>query len=130
MKKALTNTERRTGLKDPNYNSMYFPNARNMTMKGMKTPVKYYGITDGLITDEGIAMPGEDFEVNGQDTVEYRMQDGGVLSQGRGDATSFPEVTVRPDMVPANLILQNLDKPMVNRMFMDVNDPNRPKDYY
>jgi hypothetical protein len=42
-------------------------------MKGMDTPVKYYGITNGQVTDEGVAYPGEDFKVNGKDTLEFRM---------------------------------------------------------
>ena len=62
------------GLKDNRFNSMYFPNANQMTMDGMKDPVHYFGVTDGIITDEGVAFPGEDFSVNGQDTVEFRLK--------------------------------------------------------
>jgi hypothetical protein len=70
---AKTKKEYSEGLKDPSKNIMYFPNANNMTMKGMKTPIKYYGITDGMITDEGYARPGQKFNVNGISTLEVRM---------------------------------------------------------
>jgi len=69
---ARNEKDARMGLKDNRRNAMYFPNTRNMTMKGMKTPVEYYGVTDGEITDHGVAYPGEDFTVNGKDTLEIR----------------------------------------------------------
>ena len=70
---ARTEKEYKEGLKNPSKNIMYFPNANQMTMKGMKTPIKYYGITDGMITDEGYARPGQKFNVNGISTLEVRM---------------------------------------------------------
>ena len=100
MKIARTTRELKTGLKDESLHSMYFPNTNNMTMKGMKDPVQYYGITNGKVTDSGIAYPGEDFKVNGQSTLEYRlknrnmnnpfynklpvMQDGGNTNKPKG----------------------------------------------
>lgn len=69
---ARTEKEYKEGLKNPSKNIMYFPNANQMTMKGMRTPIKYYGITDGRITDEGYAKPGQKFNVNGVSTLEVR----------------------------------------------------------
>lgn len=73
MKIARTTAEYKTGLKNPNIDKMFFPGSNNMTMKGMKTPVKYYGVTEGEITDEGVAFPGEDFKVKGDSTMEFRL---------------------------------------------------------
>lgn len=82
--------EYKTGLKNPNIDSMLFPNVNDMTMKGMKDPVLYYGLTNGKVTDKGIAYPGEDFKVNGQSTVEYRIKDNNMNNlpkfQSSGDA--------------------------------------------
>lgn len=80
---AKTEKEYMEGLKNPSKNIMYFPNANQMTMNGMKTPIKYYGITNGKITDEGYAKPGQKFNVNGVSTLEVRapqMRHGGRMS--------------------------------------------------
>lgn len=77
---ARNEQDARTGLKDNRRNAMFFPNSNRMTMQGMQTPVKYYGVTQGKITDEGVAYPGQDFRVNGDSTLEFRipMRDGGI----------------------------------------------------
>ena len=69
----------KTGLKDSRKNAMLFPNSNNMTMRGMNTPVKYYGLTNNEITDQGIAYPGQDFNVKGDHTLEVRMKNGGLM---------------------------------------------------
>ena len=33
-------------------------------------PVKYTGTTNGVVTDRGVAQPGQDFQVNGDTVVE------------------------------------------------------------
>jgi hypothetical protein len=105
---AKTEKEYREGLKNPSKNIMYFPNANQMTMKGMKTPIKYYGITDGQITDEGYAKPGQKFNVNGVSTLEVRMpkmQYGGrVRYQTSGNANP----SVDPEKQRLNAVVQEL----------------------
>ena len=59
-----------TGLKDKRYNEMYFPrrgrSVMNMNMTGMTDPVYYQGLSDdGKVIDEGIAYPGQNFNVMG-----------------------------------------------------------------
>jgi hypothetical protein len=77
---ANTRQMARKGLKDNRYNSMIFPNISgrpymNMTMKGMKNPVFYQGVNNnGTIVDSGIAYPGQDFQVYGDNVYERRLR--------------------------------------------------------
>lgn len=103
MRVAKNLKESQIGLKNNKINSMYFPGANQMTMKGMKDPVAYFGITDGQITDQGVAFPGEDFSVNGQDTVEFRLKNknmrkhlrmGNRVKAQNSLRTAGPELTI------------------------------------
>lgn len=85
IKIANTPLEQITGLKDDKYNAMYFPNANKMTMEGMKDPVIYYGITNGKITDKGMAYPGQKFNVNGVNTLEIRAAYNRPKAQNSGE---------------------------------------------
>ena len=123
---------------------MYFPNANQMTMKGMRTPIKYYGITDGMITDEGYARPGQKFNVNGVSTLEVRMPQmryGGRAKYQLGSYITSPnfltdleemqnaEAVRRLSSKPRNLTIQDeVSDPnvvaMIERVLANPNDPN------
>ena len=69
------------GLKNKNYNSMFFPGVGNrgsslMTMDGMTDPIAYYGLDNsGRMIDQGIAKPGDgNFTVKGDNVYEERLK--------------------------------------------------------
>jgi len=131
---ARTEKEYKEGLKNPSKNIMYFPNANQMTMKGMRTPIKYYGITDGRITDEGYAKPGQKFNVNGVSTLEVRapqMRYGGrvkyqlsgptpeQVAQAAKELSSKPRnLTIQDEVSDPNVVA------MIERVLANPNDPN------
>jgi hypothetical protein len=123
---ARTKKEYKEGLKNPSKNIMYFPNANQMTMKGMKTPIKYYGITDGMITDEGYARPGQKFNVNGVSTLEVRMPQmrygGRTRYQTSGQLT--PEELKMFETSPQEIFNTEDAFDMVERVFSNPDDPN------
>jgi hypothetical protein len=79
---AKTQKEYKTGLKDPSKDMMLFPYANNMTMKGMKTPIKYIGLDENFRpVTSGKAYPGQKFNSKAVHTLEIRdkMQSGGRM---------------------------------------------------
>ena len=54
-----------------------YPGKKQMTMNTpagvVPFPIEYIGITNGKITDRGIALPGEDFVVNGDTVIEKQI---------------------------------------------------------
>lgn len=54
-----------------------YPGKKQMTMNTpagvVPYPIQYQGITDGKVTDEGIAFPGDDFIVNGDTVIENKI---------------------------------------------------------
>ena len=54
-----------------------YPGKKQMTMNTpagvVPFPIEYIGVTNGKITDRGIALPGEDFVVNGDTVIEKQI---------------------------------------------------------
>lgn len=54
-----------------------YPGKKQMTMNTpagvVPFPIEYIGVTNGKITDRGIALPGEDFIVNGDTVIEKQI---------------------------------------------------------
>jgi len=93
------------------------PGIKNMTMNtpagNVPFPLKYTGLTNGKVTDTGVAYPGQNFKVNGDTVVEQPMMQMG------GDTADI-------NAMVKQVIAANMNKNFVQRVM----NPNPPTTTY
>lgn len=96
-KTAKTKRQKKAGLKE-GYSVFPFdtPANRTFNMYDIPYPVHYQGFVDGGLVDQGMAYPGEEFQVYGDNVVETPMMSmqlgGGLSNMGIEDKYGFDDL--------------------------------------